>query len=281
MSDQAAERVPVTRLCAAAGLSRQAFYQGRSERQRQGLAEEQIVAQVCTWRARHPRLGGRKLLALLRASAEPGVPEVGRDRFFAVLRRHGLLVPARRRRARTTDSRHSYRVYPDLYNGVAAPLAPHQVWVADLTYLATLEGFVYLALITDAYSRQIVGYQLSDSLAAEGCIKALRMAQRQLPAKQQVTHHSDRGSQYCSQAYQAQLARRDTRVSMTQHGDCYDNAMAERVNGILKTEYLLESTFPTRAAAYQAAPQAIDLYNTERPHFALGLKTPTQVHHAA
>lgn len=278
--EELGKRVALTRLCGLAQLSRQGYYRVRRERQVQALAEEELVARVCEVRRRHPRLGGRKLLAVLRGQEERGLPAVGRDRFFELLRRHDLLVPARRRRARTTDSRHGFRVYRDLVKEAPPPSAPHQRWVADLTYLATLEGFAYLALITDACSRQIVGYHVSDSLEASGCVRALRMAQRQLPAGCRVTHHSDRGSQYCGEAYQKQLARRATLVSMTENGNCYDNAMAERVNGILKTEYLLGTTFPAKAAAYAATRQAIELYNTERPHFALGLKTPAQVHQA-
>jgi putative transposase len=152
--------------------------------------------------------------------------------------------------------------------------------VSDITYIHSEEGYMYLALVTDTYSRKIVGYDMSDSLEAEGCIRALKMAQKQLPKGKKAIHHSDRGIQYCCKAYIKQLKKKKQRISMTQNGNCYDNAMAERMNGILKTEYMLGLKFKTKPQAKMACVQAIKLYNEERPHYALGMETPNVVHAA-
>lgn len=270
--------VSVKVLCDKVHRSKQAFYQQRHERAAQTVDEATIVALVQAERQRQPRLGARKLLVRLEDELTTRGISIGRDRFLGVLKRHELLVPKPTRRCRTTDSAHPFRVWPDLLKERPAATAPNEVWVADLTYIDTREGFMYLALITDAYSRKIVGWDLADTLEAEGCLRALRQAQAQLPAGQVVIHHSDRGIQYCCKAYIAQLQERGTAISMTRDGNCYDNALAERMNGILKTEYLLNGQLPSKQVAAVACPQAIMLYNTARPHYALKMKTPAAVH---
>jgi len=274
-------RPNLSALCALAGHSRQAFYQAHQQRASVVDYDPQVCALIATKRCEHPRLGGRKLYHLLHAElAAAGLP-VGRDSLFNIMRRHALLVPRRRRRARTTDSNHPFRTYPDLYNHEPRPTAPHQSWVADITYVSTGEGFLYLALITDVFSRKIVGYDSADTLEATGCLRALTMAQKQLPKGASVLHHTDRGTQYCCHAYIKQLNRRRARISMTQDGNCYHNALAERMNGILKQEYHLGTWFRTKALALRAVRQAVTLYNEQRPHLALAMRTPAEAHRTA
>lgn len=264
-------------LCGRVGMSRQAFYKGQKARQRKVVDAEAVVQAVVQERQLQPRLGVRKLRVVLAAKlAEMGVA-VGRDRFFDLLRERDLLVERVQARARTTDSNHLFRTWPNLLRHVV-PGQPHQVWVGDLTYVRTDEGFVYLSLLTDGFSRKIVGYHASDTLEAEGCLKTLRMAIGQLPAWATPIHHSDRGTQYCCGEYVKMASRRKIAISMTEENHCYENGKAERVNGILKGEYMLGSTFRTKALALQAVEQAIVLYNERRPHQALQYRTPAAVH---
>ena len=268
----------VSGLCAVAGHSRQAFYQVKHARQAATEGAKTLCALVLAERQVQPRLGVRKLRHLVAPALAAAKVKIGRDKCFNILRDNNLLVPRRRRYARTTDSNHAWRTYPDLYNHEPRPTAPHQTWVADITYVSTGEGFLYLALITDVFSRKIVGYDSADTLEATGCLRALTMAQKQLPKKVSVLHHTDRGSQYCCKDYIAQLNDRGARISMTQDGNCYPNALAERMNGILKQEYQLGSYFPTKDLALGAVHQGVYLYNHRRPHLALDLRTPAQAH---
>lgn len=224
-----------------------------------------------------PRLGVRKLLVVLAVELAALGIEMGRDRLFSLLRDRGLLVSRRCGGARTTNSRHGFRKWPNLIRHVVATLV-HQVWVSDLTYIRTEEGFMYLALIMDAFSRKVVGWDISDSLEAEGCLRALRMALGQLPAGAAPIHHSDRGTQYCCGQYIEALERRGCPVSMTEVNHCYENAKAERLNGILKDEYGLGDTFRSKAQAREAARQAITIYNERRPHTMLKNLVPSVVH---
>lgn len=267
----------VTALCQHAGISRQAFYKGEQERQRRQVDEQAVIELVRQERALQPRLGGRKLRVLLAPALEEMGLDLGRDRLFDLLREADLLVPPRPRRARTTDSRHRFGVYPNLLRQIEPAMA-HQVWVADLTYVRTQQGFIYLSLLTDAYSRKIVGWHASDGLEAEGCRRALRMALAQLPAGARPIHHSDRGTQYCCADYVGELEQRGLAISMTEQNHCYENAQAERVNGILKEEYGLKACFKSKDLARQAIREAIVLYNERRPHQALRYRIPAQVH---
>lgn len=267
----------ITALCARVGLSRQAFYKGQKRRQGQAVDQAAVVELVRRERAVQPRLGARKLRVLLAPALEALQIRLGRDRLFAILRRAGLLVPPRAARPRTTDSRHRFARHPNLLRHLE-PSMPHQVWVADLTYVRTRQGFVYLSLLSDAHSRKIVGWQASDTLEAEGCLRTLKMGLAQLPAGSKPIHHSDRGTQYCCHAYTGQLQSRGLAISMTEHNHCYENAQAERVNGILKVEYGLESSFGSKALALAAIREAIALYNGRRPHQALGYRIPALVH---
>ena len=188
-----------------------------------------------------------------------------------------MLVKPRKSYVTTTNSRHRFHTYLNLVEDFK-PTGKNQLWVSDITYIRTLDGFMYLALITDAYSRKIVGYDISDSLELEGALRALRLALRSLPADHQLIHHSDRGIQYCSHAYVNRLKSRGVRISMASTGNCYENAMAERVNGILKQEYYLDQAFKTKDLAKKACKQAVKIYNGLRLHMALDYKTPDQVH---
>lgn len=267
-------------LCDVAGISRQSYYQRRRVRQRASVDERLVLELVRRERACQPRLGGRKLLHRVGAQLRLAGVSIGRDRFFALLKQHDLLVPPRRRGACTTDSRHRFAVYPNLAKDLSLT-APHQLLAADLTYLRTREGFMYLCLVMDAFSRAIVGYDSSDSLEMAGALRALSRALRQLPAQAKAMHHSDRGVQYCCAAYIRRLKRAGLTISMTQQNHCYENSQAERLNGILKQEYALGATFDRKADVGPAVTEAVRLYNHDRPHQALGYQCPMQVHQAA
>jgi len=267
------------RLCRLAGMSRQNFHQGRRRRSRREVDEGLVLELVRAQRRQQPMLGARKLMVLIAPElAEAGV-SIGRDRFFGLLAHHDLLVPRRRCGGpRTTDSRHGFRVYSNLLKGLALT-GPHQAWVADITYIRTEQGFVYLALLMDAFSRRIVGWNVGATLEAIGCLKALEMALSQLPGKEcHPIHHSDRGSQYCCGDYTELLAGRKLPVSMTVENHCYENSKAERLNGILKQEYGLGATLRDLAEVKRLTRQAVGLYNNNRPHAALGYRTPQSVH---
>jgi putative transposase len=229
---------------------------------------------VCWERKLLPRVGVRKLHRLLH---NRGV-ECGRDRLFGVLRRSGLLIRPRKRYIQTTMSRHWMRKYPNLIRAMQVS-HPEELWVSDITYLKTDEGYCYLSLVTDAYSRKIMGYNIANSLDAEHTRQAFRMAlQSRLATHRQVIHHSDRGHQYCSREYIQLAEKHKVRMSMTENGDPYENALAERMNRTIKEEFCLEAGLPTRILARQAVAEAVRLYNTYRPHLALGGQTPEMVH---
>ncbi len=205
-------------------------------------------------------------------------PQLGRDALFRLLREHGLLVESSKRGHRTTCANHRFYRYPNRIMDLIVDRV-HQVFVADITYLQTLEGFVYLALVTDLFSRKIVGFDVSDSLTVEGALRACKMAIKPVTTPGTLIHHSDRGVQYCCNAYTQLLHSRGVRLSMTQNGDVYQNAVAERVNGILKIDFLLNHTFNSIHQATANAKQSISIYNNERPHLSLGYQTPQDIYH--
>ena len=261
-------------------MSRQNYYKQRCVRERRAVEESFVLSLVRRERAVQPRLGGRKLLVLLRGEfAKAGVC-IGRDRFFSLLWRHGLLVERRRRYCRTTDSGHGFRVYGNLLKDVVLR-GPCEALVSDITYIRTDEGFMYLSLVMDAYSRAIVGYDCSDSLEAEGALRSLSMALKGLAAGSKPIHHSDRGSQYCCGAYIEKLTSHGLRISMTEENHCYENSQAERLNGILKQEYGLGGRFRRKSDVRRAVREAVMLYNCRRPHQSLGYRCPIEVHLAA
>lgn len=236
-----------------------------------------VVSKVLEIRRDQPRLGGKKLYWLLSQDLRAAGIRIGRDKFFAVLSEANLLVRRRKKFVKTTHSRHPFYTYKNQL-GARLISRPQQAYVADITYLRTLRGFVYLFLLTDAYSRKIVGWHLSPSLGIDGGLAALRMAIRDTKKPQGLIHHSDRGIQYCSKAYVKLLTKHKVQISMTEQNHCYENALAERVNGILKQEFLLDALWPHYRAARKAVKQAVSTYNDKRPHWSLDLRIPSQVH---
>jgi putative transposase len=225
------------------------------------------------------QLGVRKLYAIKKEAIHLINKRIGRDKLFALLGRHGLLIRRRRKYACTTQSKHRFRKYDNKFKSLVIG-RPHQAWVGDITYVRIRSGFAYLFLLTDAYSRKIVGWTLSTSLGIEGARKAAQMAIRQCPDLRGLIHHSDRGLQYCAPSYVRAMEAKGVQISMGEAGNCYDNAMAERVNGILKQEYNLEATFADFKEALKSAKEAVRDYNENRPHWSLQLQVPSVVHAA-
>lgn len=263
-------------LCRIAGLSRQAYYAGQTTRQRKVLDAEPIVAAVRRERMWQPRIGTRKLQRLVAATGLV----VGRDTLFELLRERAMLVPPKKKVVRTTYYDASLPVYRNLLYHLE-PTQPHHVWVADVTYIMTAEGVLYLSLITDLVSRKIVGWNAGETAEASECVQALQMAIAALPADRWPIHHTDRGSQYCCHEYVGVLQARGLPISMTEQNHCYENCYAERVNGILKMEYNLDVKFRSRAQARLAIRQAIETYNHRRPHSSLAMRTPAEAHQLA
>lgn len=264
-------------LCGLFGKTRQAYYKRKKESYKESLNEDLVLTVVRKIRETQKRTGGRKLIGMVRERV-PAEQLMGRDEFFNLLRRYGLLVRKRKFRAVTTNSFHWLHKYPNIIKGLS-PERPNHIWVSDITYIKTEEGFLYLYLITDAYSRKIIGWQLSDNLGSDNAILALYMAISQLPAKcDEIIHHSDRGIQYCSLKYVKLLEVHGIKISMTENGDPYENAIAERVNGILKTEWLYDMNLHNYSEAKAAVDEVIRIYNSERPHSSIEMLTPDQAH---
>lgn len=262
-------------------MSRQNYYARRQQRQRREVDGDLVAQLVRQERQKQPRLGTRKLHHMLQPELEKAGVRMGRDRMFEELRQRKLLLePVRAAYPITTQSGHCLPVFKNRLKELEVT-APNQVWVSDLTYLRTRESFVYLALITDVYSRKIVGWHVGDTLEAIGCVRALERALDQLPAGSRPIHHSDQGSQYCCHQYIGRLRQAGLDISMTETNHCAENALAERVNGILKQEYGLGDQLPSPTLANSVVAQGIHLYNTRRPHTALGYRRPAEVHATA
>ncbi|MGZ3762956.1 MAG: IS3 family transposase [Mucilaginibacter sp.] len=265
-------------LCSLLGYSRQAYYKNMKTHEAVRFHEVALLSEIEVIRREQPRLGGRKLLYKLDSFMASHEILMGRDAFFDLLRDQGLLVCKRRcRKPRTTFSYHHFHKYPNRITGFT-PIAPNQLWVSDITYIRLNKKFAYLSLITDAYSRRIVGFNLCKTLEASGCILALKMAVKTNPFRSDgLLHHSDRGIQYCSNDYVAMLELHKIGISMTQSGDPLENAIAERVNGILKDE-LLKDQYELYSQAQPLVNEAIAVYNSKRPHSSIGMLTPDQAH---
>jgi putative transposase len=264
-------------LCSLLGYSRQAFYKFVKQSEKEALQHDLILQEVLKIRKTLKRLGTRKLLFKMEGFMREHHIEIGRDAMFDLLATHKLLIRKRKRRVPvTTFSDHWMRKYPNLIVDFI-PTAPNQLWVSDITYITLKDDFAYLSLITDAYSRKIVGFYLSETLSADGCIKALQMALKNNPQLGRLIHHSDRGSQYCCADYVSILDKHFVKISMTQSGDPLENAIAERVNGILKDE-LLEKIYINYQEAKQAIAAAISIYNYQRPHSSIDMLTPVEAH---
>lgn len=267
-------------LCCKVGMSRQNYYKARRLRQRQAVDEELVKTLVNMERRAQPRLGGLKLHGLLRKElAEEGV-RLGRDRFFKVLKNQGLLLEPLPKAPHTTCSTHSLPVFSNQVKDMKLT-GPNQAWAGDITYIRTRDEFLYLSLITDMSSRKIVGYNLGRTLESQETLKALEMAVKDLPEWVRPMHHSDQGCQYCCHEYVDYLKAHHMPISMTEEMHCAENALAERVNGILKQEYFLNGEFLSLEQALKAVEEAIHLYNTRRPHRSLAFRTPEQAHKAA
>lgn len=265
-------------LCSLLGYSRQSFYQFQKATEIQALQHDLILQEVTSIRKQQKRLGTRKLMFMMQEFMEDHRIEIGRDKMFDLLASRGLLIRKRKCRIpRTTYSDHWMRKYPNLIREFI-PTASNQLWVSDITYIRLLDDFAYLSLITDAYSRKIVGFFISETLEAVGCLKALKMALSNNPQRGRLIHHSDRGSQYCCADYVSILDKHFIKISMTESGDPLENAIAERVNGVLKEE-LLEEKYLNYEQARHAVSVAVSIYNHLRPHGSIDLLTPEEAHY--
>ena len=259
-------------------MTPQNYYARRRAWRRREVDVQLVLELARAERAQQPRLGVRKLYHLIGVELQAAGVKMGRDRLFAELGRAGMLVERKRSAwPKTTQFDPALPVFKNLIRGRQLS-GRNQVWVADITYVRTEEGFMYLGLITDKWSRKIVGFHLGETLETGSVLRALRMALRGLPPGERPIHHSDRGCQYASHAYVKAVERAGLRMSMTEKDHAAENALAERVNGILKQEYDLDADFATRSAARTATVEGIRLYNYRRPHTALGMRMPGIVH---
>lgn len=271
--------IGLAKLCGWFGITRQAYYQNNWEGISTTLEEDFIIQQVKSIRKSHRRIGTRKLYEMLQPFMLEHQIKIGRDALFSLLSSNQLLVRKRKRKIQTTNSFHWLRKYPNLIRGFV-PTTINQLWVSDITYWKLKESHVYISFITDAYSHKIVGYQVAETMEAIESIRALQMALSALGAETHLnlTHHSDRGMQYCSHAYVKLLQDYNIQISMTENGDPLENAIAERVNGIIKDEYLETYDIDNTKDAKKLLKVVIDLYNNERPHMSIGNFTPNSIH---
>jgi putative transposase len=271
--------IGLAKLCGWFGVSRQAYYQNNWEGISTTLEEDLIIQQVNRIRKDHRRMGTRKLYEMIQPFMLEHNIKMGRDALFSMLSANHLLIRKRKRRIQTTNSYHWLRKYPNLIRKFV-PTGVNQLWVSDITYWKLKEDHVYISFITDAYSHKIVGYQVAETLGAVESIHALQMALSALGAERplQLIHHSDRGIQYCSHAYVKLLQDYKVNISMTENGDPLENAIAERVNGIIKEEYLETYEIENIKQARELLKAVIELYNNERPHMSIGNFTPNIIH---
>jgi len=269
-------KASISEICSCFGLTRDAYYKFSKRRKKREAVATKVVKLVKEERKDQPRVGGRKLYEALHKLFILEGLKVGRDKLFDILREHEMLISRKRASCKTTDSYHRFHKYNNLVKDMEVT-APNQVWVSDITYIRTIKGFCYLALITDMYSRKIVGYDISDTLELAGCLRALKKALKAARPAAGLVHHSDRGIQYCSNQYVNELKKRKIKISMTEENHCYENAVAERVNGILKDEFYLDQCFFSTQHACIATKSAIEIYNSKRLHLSLGYKTPNMV----
>jgi putative transposase len=271
-------QISLSRFCRLLGVTRQAYYQHFWQEEFIGIEQDLVLQEVHKIRSRHRHMGGRKLYEILQPYFLEHHIKMGRDSLFNLLESNHLLVRRRKRRVYTTQSFHWLRKYPNLIKNQQLT-KPNEVWVSDITYWRIGCGYVYISLITDAFSHKIVGYHVADTLQTVQTLEALRMALRDLPLDHQgLTHHSDRGIQYCSNEYVQILQHHSIQISMTENSDPTENAIAERVNGILKEEYLYDYSVQTLSQAKSVLDFTINLYNVERPHMSCNYKTPASMH---
>lgn len=270
--------ISLANLCSWFGLTRQAYYQSKNRVEKDLIEQEILLDKIGDIRKDHKRLGGRKLFFKLETFMHEHNIKMGRDAFFDLLRDNKLLIKQRKRHHVTTNSNHWMKKYPNLIKDIE-PLGPNHVWVSDITYWKTKGGHYYISFITDAYSRKIVGYHVADTMEAIESATALKMAIKTLKISAEgLIHHSDRGSQYCSSMYVNTLKKEGIKISMTENGDPLENAIAERINGIIKGEYLFDYLIKTLLNAKEVLKSVVKLYNEDRPHSSIGNAVPSQVH---
>lgn len=258
------------------GVSRQVYYRSKKRRVKKQDLSAKIIELVIDVRMKMPRIGTRKLYHILKDSLEP--LSVGRDKLFRILKANHLLVKPKRSYHITTNSHHRFRKHKDLTIDMKVS-RPEQLWVSDITYLGNRKEPCYLALVTDAYSKKIVGYDVSDSLIMEGSVRALKMAiSKRIYKKDMLIHHSDRGLQYCCEEYQQTLIKNNIKCSMTESYDPYRNAVAERVNGILKQEFITMREGVKLCEMKKIVSESVNIYNNIRPHYSCFMNTPRYMH---
>lgn len=259
------------------GLSRQSYYKDKKNRLKRKEELTQVRDLVMRIRCKMPRIGTRKLYYLIKDELNTLNIKIGRDVLFNFLRAEHLLIKPKRSYVKTTLSKHWMKKYPNLIKNIEVT-KPEQLWVSDITYIQTEQGHNYLSLITDAYSKKIMGYELLDNLSTEGPLKALENALKNRKYSHDLIHHSDRGLQYCSADYINTLKKYGVKISMTENGDPYENAIAERINGILKYEFLIIDGFKNHLEALRVIKESVGIYNEERPHLSCQMLTPNQTH---
>jgi putative transposase len=258
------------------GISRQAIYQAEKRAIIRANELALIKPLVEELRREMPRLGTRKLYYLLKGKFETAGVKIGRDALFSYLKSESMLIRPKKNYTKTTNSKHWLRKHPNLMKD-ALPKRPEEYFVSDITYIKSRTRTHYLSLVTDAFSRKIAGYNLSDDMSAENVVKAFKMSMKNRSSNRKLIHHSDRGLQYCASVYQKELIRYSVRPSMTDGYDCYQNALAERINGILKQEFLIHKCNNGKELN-QLIKQSIKTYNSKRPHLSLKMKTPNFIH---
>lgn len=257
-------------------ISRQGFYQSIKREEARRAERSKIKPLIVQIRMQMPRIGTRKLYYLLKDEFNGRGIKIGRDALFDYLRSESMLIKPKKNYTKTTNSKHWLRKHPNLIKDTKA-VHPEQYFVSDITYIKSRERTHYLSLVTDAFSRKIMGYHLSDDMSAENVVKALTMSIKNRITSGPMIHHSDRGLQYCSTVYQSKLEEQGIKASMTDGYDCYQNAIAERINGILKHEFLMYKC-NTRKELEKLIKQSINVYNNLRPHLSLNMKTPNFIH---
>ena len=258
------------------GISRQAVYQSIKRKEARAKVLSQIKPLVLNIRREMPRIGTRKLYYLLKSDFDKLHIKIGRDALFAYLKSEHMLIKPKKNYTKTTNSKHWLTKHPNLLKDIV-PERPEHVFVSDITYVKSRKRTHYLSLVTDAYSRKIVGYKLSNDMSAENVVQAFKMAIKHRKHKDELIHHSDRGLQYCASIYQKALTKHNVTPSMTDGYDCYQNALAERINGILKQEFLIHKC-ANEKELNQLVKESIHTYNNKRPHLNLNMKTPNFIH---
>lgn len=264
-------------MCGLFGYTRQNWYDTKKRQSETQLSEVLVLIEAKKLRKDHKKMGCEKIHDLMTSFLEEHNIKLGRDKFFYLMSEHGLQVRRTKRKAKTTNSNHLFKRYPNIVRDIEL-VSAGKLWVSDITYIRTKFGFAYLSLITDAYSKKIVGWCLWPDLTSTGALNALKMATQSEVVTTKLIHHSDRGIQYCCYDYVNYLKGYNIQLSMTEKGDPYENAIAERVNGILKDEYDLYNTFDDYNQAHEAVKIAINKYNNQRPHRSCDMLTPAKAH---